>query len=138
MIRSTTLLATLLIACYAIDFPPMPPQIPTESNSSKSIPTKAPTPKPIDPCDGVPPMLFMLPPPLQADLDQCVNAMKQPKKESVIKNLLPQLNNPKAKVESIEPAEGFVRAYLIKINTGKKSEEYLCNETVQKCLKISK
>jgi len=77
-------------------------------------------------CDTIPPMLQMLPPPLQQAVDACQSETSMPTKEKV-ENYLDSKNIQFKKI-SIEPMEGFVKLYEIDLGNDKK---LYCNEKMQ-------
>jgi len=107
----------------------MPPSIPMLKAQQQKVDTNE-TPK-VNSCDMIPPMLHMLPPPLQGELDNCVNTKNQPTVQMVIEYLLK--NKMKYKTLTIKPASDFVRLY--EVDLGNKRIIY-CNEKVTKCFEI--
>jgi len=107
----------------------MPPSIPMLQAQQQKVDTNE-TPK-VNSCDMIPPMLHMLPPPLQGELDNCVNTKNQPTVQMVIEYLLK--NKMKYKTLTIKPASDFVRLY--EVDLGNKRIIY-CNEKVTKCFEI--
>ena len=126
--------ATLLFA-QNVQMPPMmPPMIPSvksdKQNNIKSKDTKKEIKK-AGACDMIPPMLHLLPPPLQEALDKCQIEKFFPKEEAVKK----YLNNKKIKYEklTITPVKDFIRVY--KIDLGNKNFLY-CNGMMTNCLQF--
>jgi hypothetical protein len=110
----------------AIDMPPSIPMLQTSQQKSDTNETSK-----VNSCDMIPPMLHMLPPPLQGELDNCVNTKNQPTIQMVTEYL--QKNKMKYKTLTIKPASDFVRLY--EIDLGNKKIIY-CNEKVTKCFEV--
>jgi hypothetical protein len=117
-------LVYLILFCFAYGAElSMPPSIPVLSqadvNSSKSS------------CDMIPPMLHMLPPPLQSELDKCINEKNKPSVEAVKAYL--GKNKIKYKEITIEEVKDFARLYQIDLGNKRK---FLCNGQVTKCFEV--
>ncbi|MGM0519374.1 MAG: hypothetical protein ACQERD_07005 [Campylobacterota bacterium] len=80
-------------------------------------------------CESIPPMLHMLPPPLQNSLDKCQIEKFMPTKKEVKRYL--KTNKIEYKSIGIKPAKEFIRVYKIELGNGKR---LFCNETVTRCL----
>lgn len=104
----------------------MPPSIPVLKPEGTGTNTKT-----INSCDVLPPMLYMLPPPLQGELDSCINEKNKPSQDSVKQYL--DKNKIKYKDLKISLAKDFVRLY--EIDLGSKKVMY-CNEKVTKCFEV--
>lgn len=125
---------------FASDMPPMPPMPPvgidnSSSSEQKNIKNvkvkkesrenKAPAmPKE---CEILPPMIIFLPPPMEADLTLCKNAIHKPTLENVKKIYKDAI--------SVDIAEEFKELYKI---TLKSKKELFCNSSLSACLEIKK
>ena len=137
--KKLLLLATSIgyLYSHSVQMPPMmPPMIPTSTKSTvKSVNTTSKKDEKIakkaGACDMIPPMLHLLPPPLQEALDKCQIEKFFPKEEAVKK----YLNNKKIKYEklTITPVKDFIRVY--KIDLGNKNFLY-CNGMMTNCLQF--
>jgi len=119
-------LALITLSLYGAQtpqMPPMPPQLPT-----------AQAPVTDAECATVPPMLYMLPPPLQNALDACQNKRSLPTKEVLSKTL--STKKTPAVIVSVVPLEGFAKAYEVNATVGKKRLRFVCNATGERCLPL--
>jgi len=109
---------------------PMPPAIPSLTPPpSKKVETKSKSA-----CAEVPPMLVMLPPPLQNAVTKCENERYTPQNDKVIK-VLSKYENKKIHIIKIKPVEGFVKVYQIKYKIDKGVKRIYCNSSLTKCFK---
>ncbi|NWF65841.1 MAG: hypothetical protein HXX81_00045 [Campylobacterales bacterium] len=128
------LYSTLL---FASDMPPMPPIIMDGVNSSQqkdisNVEVKkgnsenkaSAMPKE---CEVLPPMIIFLPPPMEADLTLCKNALHKPTLENVKKTYKDAV--------SVDIAEEFKELYKI---TLKNKKELYCNSSLSTCLEVKK
>ena len=129
----------------SIPMPPMPPMMqfppPKSTNTTKpQKPSPKPQPKkeakaPSTPkeCELLPPMVYMLPPPMEAMLQKCKNALYFPKdKARVTKRLSLLFSNPK--VLSIKAVDGFERLYKIDVQIGANTKSLFCNQYITQCI----
>ena len=120
---------TLLISIniLAMDMPPMPPSIP---NIKKDISTK--NKKVTNSCDAVPPMLYLLPPPLKSALDSCIAQNNMPKKEFVTKYL-------KKDIKSIKHLKNsnLYKIDFIQDKKLKNINSIYCNSSLSVCFKTA-
>jgi hypothetical protein len=75
-------------------------------------------------CKTIPPMIIFLPPPMEAELIPCKNAVFKPTMKMVKKRF------PKAK--SVAIADGFERLYRITLEN---NTTLFCNRDLSKCIK---
>ncbi len=125
MICVSVLIATALVAG---EMPPMPPMPPALGNG-KQHKVKKQTKMPKE-CELLPPMVIFLPPPMEAQLDSCKNALYKPKKEFAQKQLSKILKK-KVIVKSITILKKFSKLYRIEYNGG----TVLCNDRVDACIR---
>lgn len=113
-----TILSSLIIfsTLNALEMPPMPPNISLDT-SKKSNSIKKEDKKLPKSCELIPPMVIMLPPPMEKQLNQCKNELFKPKKEFVEKQLKKLLKKD-IKVKTIESVEKFVQLYKVTYNGG--------------------
>ena len=103
----------------------MPPPIPSiNKTQQKRVKNNNLMPKE---CSTIPPMLIILPPPLEKDLIKCKNEYFKPSKEFVFKKL-------KIRPKEIKAVDGFENLYEIKYN---KNTIY-CNKNLSKCFEVKK
>ncbi len=144
--KKRVLLAAFPLLLFAqttsIPMPPMPPmmQFPPPKSTNTTKPQK-PEPKkeakkaPSTPkeCELLPPMVYMLPPPMEAMLQKCKNALYFPKnKDMITKRLSTLFTNPK--VLSIEAVDGFERLYKIDVQMGANTKSLFCNQYITQCI----
>jgi len=138
---SLLLISTFLIAS---EMPPMPPIIMGTTKVVKDdvkkevqkTKRKAPTlPKE---CEALPPMVIFLPPPMEAGLVDCKNALHKPSQEKTTKALKKLLNDKALKVNSIDILENFKELYKINIKSGKINKNLYCNSNLTNCFEIDK
>ena len=116
------------LSLVASQMPPMPPMPPSLGGGVKHKSTKnTKTPKE---CDLLPPMVIFLPPPMEAQLDSCKNALYKPKKEFATKQLS-KLFKKKIVIKSIKILKKFSKLYRIEYKDG----VVLCNSKVDACIK---
>jgi hypothetical protein len=72
-------------------------------------------------CDVIPPMLFMLPPPLKADLDICTKKLYEPKADILLKNIS-KLEGKSIEILAVEGLDEFSGS-LYKVTYKLKSAE---------------
>jgi hypothetical protein len=111
----------------ASEMPPMPPGMGGGSDKSVKTKKKNKSGEPKE-CNSVPPMIYILPPPLEAELKACKDAFFKPKKELAQKQLSKNIKG--IKVKDIAPVKAFDMLYEIKHN--QKSKIY-CNKTITSC-----
>lgn len=120
----------LIAAEGAVKVPPAPLSPPTAPK--KSLKDMLP-----QECATIPPMLVVLPPPMQKDMNRCKNAFHKPKPETVNSNLA-AMHGEKVNVTNISALDGFQRLYQIDYTMdgffGEKKKTIYCNETVTQCL----
>ncbi len=114
---------TGLIYAQNLEMPPMIPTIGAQKQTSNSV-------KSVSKCDAIPPMLHILPPPLQEALDACYIEKFMPSQKSVEAYL--KKEKIAFKTITVSPVAGFVRVY--EINLGN-NDKFYCNEKVTHCLK---
>ena len=124
------LLFVLPIFILAQNSIPMPPAIP----SLTPPPSKKVGNKQKSACEEVPPMLVMLPPPLQDAVTKCENERYTPTNDKVIK-VLTKYENKAVKIIKIKPIEGFVKVYEIKYKSKNRVKRIYCNSSLTKCFK---
>lgn len=127
--KKTLLLSIFASLIYAqeLQMPPSMPMLDMKKQDSKKQ-TKT---KKMNSCEAIPPMIHMLPPPLQSAVDTCQNEKFMPKKEQVVKYL--KKNKIAYKSIEIKPAKDFVRVYNVTLGNGK---TLFCNEKVTRCVNI--
>ena len=105
-------ISTLL---YAVDMPPMPPMVPTMKNKTTHAQSTKKQKKSSMPksCGLIPPMVLLLPPPMEKDLVKCKNDLYKPKKEFVAKQLAKLFKKKKVNVTKIEIMEDFNQLYKV-------------------------
>jgi|GEM_PF-1566849 len=114
-----SVVASLLVAS---EMPPMPPgffDTPTKkevkeepkkaTNTQRSVKVASKMPKE---CDVVPPMLFMLPPPLQADLDKCTKILYRPSKTKLEASIA-KIEKQDINIISIDNLDNFKDVYRV-------------------------
>jgi len=133
MLRLLTMISTIVVLTLsASEMPPMPPMM---ANPSKAPQTK-PAPKapnlPAE-CTGMPPMIIFLPPPMEAELVKCKNALHKPKLDGVSKKLS-QLSGKNVEIKSVKIANGFKELYAVKFVMNKKDRMMYCNSDLSSCI----
>lgn len=87
-------------------------------------------------CQTLPPMLVVLPPPMQAEMDKCLNAFHFPKPD--YKKNFGHLYGEDAEITSITTVDSFTRlykvSYTIQTWLGKTSKTVYCNTTLTSCI----
>ncbi len=127
--KKKVLFFTLPLMLFASEMPPMPPgffetkketttEIPKEKEKKDVKVRKSPFP---EECDVLPPMLFSLPPPMQADMDKCTAALYRPSNENLMKALYVLEGGVDVEIISVEEAEGFKQIYEVKYKLAKKT-----------------
>lgn len=107
--------ATTLLAS---EMPPMPPGMMGDSGTQKQSVAKSAGKRQSggfklpEACSGIPPMVVLFPPPMQAEVDKCRNAMGKPTVELAQKNL-PELLSKELTVKNVESVEGHIELYKI-------------------------
>lgn len=117
----------ITITLLAGQMPPMPPMPP--SIGGKKQPQSKKQVKMPKECELLPPMVIFLPPPMEAQLDSCKNALYKPKKEFAQKQLSKILKK-KITIKSITILKKFSKLYRIEYNGG----TVLCNDKVDACI----
>ena len=113
----------------ASDMPPMPPGMGGSSDKgAKTIKKKSKSNEPKE-CSSVPPMIYILPPPLEKELKSCKDAFFKPKLELAQKQLSKIIKG--IKVKDLKPIKSFDMLYDIKHD--QKSTIY-CNKTITSCI----
>jgi len=132
------LTGSIILFAQSIPFPPMPPSfsIPKKNSVHKkekkvSLKQTAKHKKNSLPkeCELLPPMVVLIPPPMEDMLQKCKNTLYKPKKEKAEKNLQKILKK-NIIVSKIESIEDFSRVYKI---TTKKNGIFYCNKAVTAC-----
>lgn len=108
------LLSSCVLCANSLQMPPSIPSI-TQKTQAKN-----------NPCDMIPPMLQMMPPPLQEAVDRCQTESNIPKKEKVLSFLKDKKIN--YETVTIKPMDGFVKLYMIDLGNATK---IYCNEKMQ-------
>jgi hypothetical protein len=128
----------LPLTLLGVDMPPMPPMIGVQSKKS-NVKNKMPKS-----CELLPPMLVILPPPLEVQLDKCKNALAKPDIKTAEK-VLRKYENKNIKIKKITPAKGFLKIYKIEyeilpkkskikvLNFKPKRKSIYCNDTMTQC-----
>lgn len=129
-IMPAILLPFMLFA--ASSTPPMPPMNGSEGKSSKpSLKTMLPKE-----CQTLPPMLVVLPPPMQAEMDKCLNAFHFPKPD--YKKNFAKLFGEDAAVTNISVLSDFTRLYKVEFSTkswlGSTRRTVYCNTELTSCI----
>lgn len=119
LVSSTYLLAN------SLQMPPAMPMLNTDVKKETKNQVQA-----TDNCASIPPMLHLLPPPLQESLDKCIIDKYTPS-EKKVKDYLDK-NKIKYKDIKITPAKDFIRVYKIDLGN---NEAIYCNDKMSKCLK---
>jgi flavin-binding protein dodecin len=161
MLKTSIFVSLATVALLAqTSMPPMPPMIPMDiqkavESSDKSAKeslkeakeeskelVKKEVKKPASACDSVPPMLHILPPPLQDAVNKCNIEKSTPKKEAVEKKIADHLSrakraNMKVKDVEVDSIKGIdLNLYEIKYTkTITKESTIYCNGSLTQCFK---
>lgn len=125
------LLPLMLFA--ASSTPPMPPMSENagKTNSKQSLKSTLPTE-----CQKLPPMLVVLPPPMQAEMDKCLNAFHFPRPD--YKKNFANLFGEEAKITNITTVNDFIRLYKVDFVTkswlGETTKTVYCNTALTSCI----
>jgi len=133
MLRIVSSLALFLtIVVGATEMPPMPPMManPEKAPQTKPAPKGSALPQE---CSGMPPMIIFLPPPMEAELVKCKNALHKPKLDGVSKKLS-QLSGKNIKIKSVGIANGFKELYTVKFTMDKEDRMLYCNSDLSSCI----
>ena len=130
-------LPLFIFANEAVPMPPMPPMMnlgatkketPKKEESKKSAKkTSFKMPKE---CQTIPPMIILLPPPLEQSLTECKNRLYLPKLDYAKKVFAKK----GLKVKSVNFVKGFVELYEVKTDKG----VFYCNRNLSKCFEVKK
>lgn len=125
----------LTTALMASDMPPMPPGMGSDTQKNeqtKEQPQKKAPSMPKE-CANLPPMVVFLPPPMEAELVGCKNAIYKPPLKAA-DAMVKKLYNEDAKALSVTPAEGFERIYAIEYSYKGKQRTLYCNKQLERCI----
>jgi hypothetical protein len=115
-------LAVLGAYLYASEMPPMPPGMGGKS-AKKSIQSG------IKACDSIPPMIYILPPPLEAELKDCKDEFFKPKIELAQMALSKIVEG--IEINDLKPLPQYDMLYKIQHN---KKINILCNKSITSCI----
>jgi len=133
MLRLITMVTTLVVVTLsATEMPPMPPMMANPEKSPKIKPAPKASNLPAE-CTGMPPMIIFLPPPMEAELVKCKNALNKPKLDGVSKKLS-QLSGKNVKIKSVTIANGFKELYAVKFVMNKEDRMMYCNSDLSSCI----
>lgn len=139
MKKSLLSLTTVLsLSLFAVEMPPMPPgfmntevaKAPVKKEQKRVQKRRAKVSFPKE-CDVIPPMLFMLPPPLKRDLDRCTIELYKPNSE-ILNSKLSKFTKSKVEILSIKGVESILGLYKIeyKVLASKESKFKLLNQNL--------
>lgn len=125
--KKLSLILGLVVLSSALEMPPMPPMLNLNKDLNKSESKKYDLP---ESCKMIPPMVILLPPPMEIELNKCKNEMYKPKIDVAAKQL-EKLLNKKVTIKKIEIVDKFNQLYKITYDGG----EILTNKDVNAFIK---
>lgn len=129
-----TSLFILTLSVWAGSNPPMPPMSTMQDGKQeREQKLKAMLPKE---CQTLPPMLILLPPPMQKEMTSCKNAFHFPKPDK--KGNFQKIFGEKATITNITIVQGFNRLYAVEFTLpswlGEDKKTAYCNSDLTSCI----